>query len=57
MHVSADQETFEVRLATPVPLRGVVRLGDREPQAFEGWVELAAVVQAMVNDASAPAAD
>ncbi len=54
MDVTADQETFEVRLATPVPLRGVVRLGDREPRPFEGWVELAAVVQAMVSDASSP---
>jgi hypothetical protein len=43
---------FEVRLSTTAPLRGVVIFGDHEPRPFEGWVSLAAAVQAIVADAA-----
>jgi hypothetical protein len=49
MDSTATQDSFEVRLTTAVPLRGVVRLGDRDPLPFEGWVELAAAVQSMMS--------
>ena len=42
---------IDVRLTDGMPLRGIVSYGDREPRAFEGWVSLAAAVQAIVADA------
>jgi hypothetical protein len=49
MDSTAAKDTFEVRLTSAVPLRGVVSLGDRDPLPFEGWVELAAAVQSMMT--------
>ena len=56
MDSTAPKDSFDVRLTTAVPLRGVVSLGDRDPLPFEGWVELAAAVQAMMSGDSARAA-
>jgi hypothetical protein len=50
MDAHAAAGAFEVRLATTSPLRGVVSFGDREPRSFEGWVALAAVVEAFVAE-------
>ena len=41
---------FEIRLAETAPLRGEVRFADHEPRPFEGWVALAAAVEAFVAD-------
>jgi hypothetical protein len=41
---------LEVRLAGTTPPRGLVYCGDREPRSFEGWLALAAAVEAFAAD-------
>jgi hypothetical protein len=50
-------ERLEVDLAATTPLRGVVRCGDLQEREFEGWVGLAAAVDACVAEARCEAAD
>ena len=47
---SDPARSVDVRLEQASPLRGIVRFGDREPRPFEGWVALAAAVEAIVAD-------
>ncbi|HVL94378.1 MAG TPA: hypothetical protein VM266_00820 [Solirubrobacteraceae bacterium] len=47
---------LDVTLTATAPLRGVVRCGDLEPRPFEGWVALAAAVEACVAEQARRAA-
>jgi hypothetical protein len=51
MDVEPLTGAFEVRLEATRPLRGVVRFGNEPGRPFEGWVALAAAVEACVADA------
>ena len=44
------RQELEVELTQTIPLCGVVRCGDQEPRSFEGWVSLAAAVEACVAE-------